>query len=73
MIKKIINRHLKDNDIPPMPLLKQDLVEALDIRFPNQSADLQWSEKEVWHKAGQSSVVEFLIKTLQEQEEDVSR
>ena len=65
MIKKIINRHLKDNDIPPMPLLKQDLVEALDIRFPNQSADLQWSEKEVWHKSGQRSVVEFLIKTLQ--------
>ena len=73
MIKKIINRHLNDNDIPPMPLLQQDLVEALDIRFPNRSADLQWSEKEVWHKAGQRSVVEVLIKTLHEQEEDVSR
>jgi len=64
---------LKTNDIPPMPQLKVNLVEALDIRFPNQSADLQWTEKEVWFKAGQRSVVEFLIKTLKEQEEDVSR
>ena len=56
-----------------MPLVKQDLLEALDIRFPNQSADLQWSEKEVWFKAGQRSVVEFLIKQFKEQEEDVSR
>ena len=73
MIKKLFTDTLKTNDVPPMPLVKQDLLEALDARFPNQSADLQWSDKEVWFKAGQRSVVEFLIKQFKEQEEDVSR
>lgn len=73
MIKKLFTDTLKTNDVPPMPQLKLDLVEALNNRFPNQSADLQWSEKEVWFKAGQRSVVEFLIQILKEQKEDVSR
>ena len=69
-IKKLFTDTLKTNDVPPMPLLKETLVEALDNRFPQQSADLQWTDREVWFKAGQRSVVEFLIKTLKEQEED---
>ena len=69
-IKKLFTDTLKTNDVPPMPLLKETLVEALDNRFPQQSADLQWTDREVWFKAGQRSVVEFLIKTLKEQEEE---
>jgi hypothetical protein len=69
-IKKLFTDTLKTNDVPPMPLLKETLVEALDNRFPQQSADLQWTDREVWFKAGQRSVVEFLIKTIKEQEEE---
>ena len=69
-IKKLFTDTLKTNDVLPMPLLKETLVEALDNRFPQQSADLQWTDREVWFKAGQRSVVEFLIKTIKEQEEE---
>ena len=70
MIKKLFTDTLKTNEITPMPLIKTNLLEALDSRFPEKSADLSWSEEEVWFKAGQRSVVNFLIKTLKEQEEE---
>ena len=56
-----------------MPALSEDLINALDERFPESCADLQWTEKEIWYKAGQRSVVKFLLQIMREQEEDVFR
>ena len=56
-----------------MPELSEDLINALDERFPEASADLQWTEKEIWYKAGQRSVVKFLLQIMREQEENVLR
>lgn len=38
-------------------------------QFPDRAPDLQWTEKEVWFRSGQASVVRFLIARLQEQYE----
>jgi hypothetical protein len=70
MIKELFSDTLKDKqELKNMPPLDLDLVEALNARFPEQSADMNWSDKEVWYKSGQRSVVKFLIEVLKEQED----
>lgn len=44
---------------------------ALATQFPERSADLDWSEKEVWFRAGQCDVVRWLAQKLEEQAEGV--
>lgn len=52
--------------LPPIP---ERLVNVLAQQFPDRAPDLQWTEKEVWFRSGQASVVRFLIARLQEQYE----
>ena len=53
----------------PKPVIKEDLLNYLDAIFPEKSADLKDTEKEVFFKGGQRSVVNHLIKQKQQQEE----
>ena len=55
------------NEFPP---IDKAILEALKELFPNVSPPLNWSEKEVWYKAGQRSVIRFLHEIIKEQEED---
>ena len=55
--------------MPYFPRLPESLVAALAAQFPERAADLDWSEKEVWFKAGQVSVVRWLAAKLEEQVE----
>jgi hypothetical protein len=55
--------------VVPFPLLTDQLVAALAAQFPERAADLDWSEKEVWFRAGQVSVVRWLASKLEEQQE----
>ena len=50
------------------PLLSQHLIAALQGQFPERAAELDWSEKEVWYRAGQVSVVRWLAAKQEEQE-----
>jgi hypothetical protein len=50
--------------LPPIP---ERLVSALAQQFPDRAPDLQWTEKEVWFRSGQASVVRYLITKMQEQ------
>ena len=54
----------------PKPVIKEDLINYLDAIFPEKSADLKDTEKEVFFKGGQRSVVNHLIKQKQIQEEN---
>ena len=54
----------------PNPVIKEDLLNYLDVVFPDKSADLKDTEKEVFFKGGQRSVVNHLIKQKQIQEEN---
>ena len=42
------------------PLLSDEIIDELDKLFPEQSADLQWTDREIFYKSGQRSVVRFL-------------
>ncbi len=53
-----------------IPTISNDLIKYLNDIFPNKSADLKDTEKEVFFKGGQRSVVNHLIKQKQIQEEN---
>ena len=52
------------------PIITDDVVEYLDSIFPEKSADLKDTEKEVFFKGGQRSVVNHLIQQKKIQEEN---
>ena len=54
--------------MPYFPQLSEQLIAALATQFPERSAELDWTEKEVWFKSGQVSVVRWLASKLEEQE-----
>ena len=47
-----------------------DLIEDLDKAFPHRHPNLTDSEREVWYKAGQRSVVDLLQSSIEHGEED---
>ena len=53
----------------PKPIINQELIDYLDSIFPEKSADLKDTEKEVYFKGGQRSDVNHLINQKQIQEE----
>ena len=53
----------------PKPTISNELIEYLDSIFPEKSADLKDTEKEVYVKGGQRSVVNHLINQKKIQEE----
>ena len=53
----------------PKPVISNELIDYLDSIFPEKSADLKDTEKEVYYKGGQRSVVNHLINQKQQQEE----
>jgi len=74
MSKKSVPFHSKernDLNLDKFPDVSADLIEFLDELFPEKSADLTWSDKEVWYKSGQRSVINFLIDKLKQQEETI--
>lgn len=47
--------------IEAIPVHGHQLLEMLDEVFPEESARLEWTDREVWYKAGQRSVVQWLL------------
>lgn len=57
-------------DIPPLPQIPEDLVHALDRRFPSRCPQLATPDREIWFYAGQRYLVEFLKSQHQIQQEN---
>ena len=53
-----------------IPRISNDLIKYLDDIFPDRCADLQDTEKKVFYKSGQRSVVNHLQKQKKIQEEN---
>tara|TARA_R100000234_G_scaffold61661_1_gene37329 strand:- start:2795 stop:2986 length:192 start_codon:yes stop_codon:yes gene_type:complete len=51
---------MAENEEYTLPLKTDDLIKDLDKLFPNKCADLNESERQIFFKSGQRSVVEFL-------------
>jgi len=52
------------------PIIKEDLIKYLNSLFPDKCADLKETEKEIFFKAGQRSVVTHLINQFNIQQEN---
>ena len=52
-----------------LPPITDDLIQGLDEVFPNRHPDLSFSDKEVWYRAGQRFVVDWLIEQQKRQRE----
>ncbi len=52
-----------------LPIIKEELIKYLDKLFPNKCADLKETERDIFYKSGQRSVVEHLIEKYNLQKE----
>ena len=52
-----------------LPVITDELIQALDAVFPNRHTELSLSDREVWYPAGQRYVVEYLIEQQLRQKE----
>ena len=52
-----------------LPVITDELIDALSQVFPNRCPDLSVSDREVWYRSGQRSVVEYLIEQQLRQNE----
>ena len=60
------------NDEIVLPALSQDLINKLDKLFPDKGPLLTDTEREVWYKVGQRSVINYLQQTYDDQlEQDI--
>ena len=53
-----------------IPTYAIDLIEELNKSYPNKHPNLSDTEREVWFKAGQRSVVDALLSIAQDQQEE---
>ena len=52
-----------------LPPITNELNEGLDAAFPHRHPDLSFSDREIWFKAGQRFVVDYLIDQQKRQQE----
>lgn len=52
-----------------VPVISKELVDYLDVLFPEQCADLNDTERHIFYKSGQRSVVKHLKEKFKIQQE----
>jgi hypothetical protein len=55
----------------PIPPLSQDLLKALNERFPDRCPNPTDTEREIWMKAGERRLVEFLLTQKRQQDNNI--
>ena len=67
------NSNLSKETLPvlPIPRLSGDLLAFLDQNFPERCAELDESVPSIFYRAGQRSVVKYLIRIFEDQNENV--
>lgn len=56
-----------------LPAIPEDLLKALDAKYPELCPDPSWTEREVWMRVGERRVVRYLKRIFAEQNENVLR
>ena len=52
-----------------LPPITNELIAGLEAAFPQRHPDLSLSDREIWYKAGQRFVVDYLIEQQKRQQE----
>jgi len=60
---------MNDHEIV-LPALSQDLINKLDKLFPDKCPLLTDTDREIWYKVGQRSVINYLQQTYDDQLQD---
>lgn len=55
----------------PFPHIPKPLLDELDRRYPERSAEPDWSDRDVWLRAGERRVVRFLKEQFRRQNENL--
>jgi hypothetical protein len=55
------------------PTITDELMEFLDQTFPERCAELNETERQIFWRSGQRSVVDFLARIYEEQNDNVRR
>jgi len=55
--------------IPECPSIDDELIKYLDAMFKDECADLKDTDRQIFYKSGQRSVVKHLIEQQKEQQE----
>ncbi len=59
---------MNENNFPLIPKL---LLDELNQRYPERSADPEWVDREVWLKSGERRVLRFLNEMYRRQNENI--
>lgn len=54
-----------------LPTIPEDLLEALDKRFPERCPDPKANDRDIWREVGKREVVRFLKRVFEEQNENI--
>ena len=54
-----------------LPVITNELLEALDVLFPEKTPEINMEPKEMYYRIGQRSVVRFLHEKLKQQSENI--
>jgi|TARA_R100001480_G_scaffold101615_2_gene105166 hypothetical protein len=52
-----------------LPVITDEMINALSVVFPSKPPELSDTDREVWFKAGQRSVVDYLVEQQRRQKE----
>ena len=55
----------------PFPHIPNALLDELNQRYPERSPEPEWSDREVWIRAGERRVVRFLKEQFKRQNENI--
>lgn len=53
------------------PIIPKLLLDELNKRYPERSAELDWSDREVWLRAGERRVIRLLNEMYKRQNENI--
>ncbi|MBN9346621.1 MAG: hypothetical protein J0I48_10555 [Devosia sp.] len=55
------------------PTISEQLLRALEVRFPDRAPELTTPDREVWAQAGEARLIRFLRAKFDEQSETITR
>lgn len=53
-----------------IPMTAEELIKQLDAAYPDACPNIKDTDREIWIKAGQRNVVQTLLTSLKQQEEE---
>jgi len=53
------------------PIIPKPLLDELNERYPERSAESEWTDRDIWIKSGERRVIRFLNEMYKRQNENI--